>query len=164
MKSIGLLIVIICPLLFVACETTTSAGDPNRHPHQLAVNTRIKQNSERYSKLSSSQKKAVKQGSLSKGMSKEAVRLAWGKPDKIQQVKTSKGKREHWIYLRIEQVGPGYQSSTAAGKLSQYSQYFRGTEKYYDGHSQNQFRSIQVEDRTAVFAGGRVVSWTRTRY
>jgi hypothetical protein len=159
MKSIRLLLVGVCPLLLIACKST-STGDPNRIPNQLAVKTRISQSPEKFSKLSSSQKKVVSQGRVAKGMSRESVRLAWGKPDKIQQIKSSVGKKEQWIYLRVEQVDPGSQSDIP-GK---YGRYFRGSEKYYDGYSHSEFRSVQVEDRTVVFVDGRVVSWTRTRY
>lgn len=154
MKSIGLLLGIISPFLLIACQTT-STGDPNRRPGQLDVQARISQNYNKFSKLNSSQKKAVKRGTVSKGMKKEAVRLAWGKPD---QVKKS-GNKEQWIYYRSEEVVFDPQSSRTG-----WAQYYSSADKYYDGNFHKPFKTVRREDRTVHFEGGRVVSWTRTRY
>ena len=145
--------------LFLAACQSTSTGDPNRLPNQLAVNARIKQNGENFSKLSSSQKSAVKKGIVSKGMKKEAVRLAWGKPDKIQQRSSSQGKKELWTFYRREEVILDSQSPNAM-----ISRFYRSSDKYYDGSTNSALHTVQRVDRTVSFLNGRVVSWTRTRY
>ena len=158
MKSIGLALMVAGALLLVACQST-STGDPNRLPNQLAVNARIKQNGEKYSKLSSSQKAAVRKGTVSKGMKKDAVRLAWGKPDKTQQTSSSNEKKEQWIFYRREEVDIDYQSP-----YGMISRFHRSSNKYYDGYTNSTLSTVQRVDRTVSFVNGRVVSWTRTRY
>ncbi len=155
MKFLGFLLLAVCPLLFVACQTM-STGHPDRRPGQFAVSSRISQHSDQFSKLSSSHQKAVRQGKVVKGMSNFAVRLAWGRPD---EVKSLGGKKEKWIYYRTEEVvfrDPG------AG--TKWSRFYQSTEKYYDGHTHDEFRAVKQEDRTVHFENGRVVSWTQSRY
>lgn len=154
MKSIGLLLGLVSPLVLIACQTV-STGDPGRRPAGIDITTRISQNSQHYSKLSSSQKKNIRKGSVSKGMKKEAVRIAWGKPDEV----VKKGNKEQWIYYRTEQVVFDPQDERAG-----WGRYFSSSEKYEDGNFHKPFRNVRREDRTVHFEGGRVVSWTRTRY
>ncbi|MDF1816815.1 MAG: hypothetical protein P1V20_31725 [Verrucomicrobiales bacterium] len=121
---------------------------------QLGARNRISQSPDKFSKLSKSQKTAVKQGQVCRGMSKDAVCLAWGKPDQVQK----SGKKVVWIYMSREQVDYDYTSQ--AGNLSRY---FSSSEKYYDGHSSEGLTTVERLDRTVVFERGRVVSVARSR-
>lgn len=157
MKFIGLALTGVSTLLLVGCLATPEGGGSIGLPNQLAVNTRIQQNGEKYSKLNSSQKSAVKKGSISEGMKKDAVRLAWGKPDKVET--SSSGQKELWIYYEREQVDIDYRTPSGM-----FSKFYRSSNKYYDGHSNSELRTVQRMDRTVSFYKGRVLAWTRTRH
>jgi hypothetical protein len=79
-------------LILVGCATTES---------------RISQNPEMYQHLSARDQALVNQGQIRKGMTMEAVWLAWGTPD--QKIPDNMGDRptETWLYLRY-QTPPSY--------------------------------------------------------
>jgi hypothetical protein len=79
-------------LILVGCATTES---------------RISQNPEMYQHLSARDQALVNQGQIRKGMTMDAVWLAWGTPD--QKIPDIMGDRptETWLYLRY-QTPPSY--------------------------------------------------------
>jgi hypothetical protein len=79
-------------LILVGCATTES---------------RISQNPEMYQHLSARDQALVNQGQIRKGMTMDAVWLAWGTPD--QKIPDNMGDRpiETWLYLRY-QTPPSY--------------------------------------------------------
>lgn len=69
-----------------ACQTATPAK-------------RIESNPVMYRSLSAEQQLMVQQGRICKGMTKDAVFLAWGKPASAPMVGERDGKRfERWVY------------------------------------------------------------------
>jgi hypothetical protein len=79
-------------LILVGCATTES---------------RISQNPEMYQHLSARDQALVNQGQIRKGMTMDAVWLAWGTPD--QKIPDNMGDRptETWLYVRY-QTPPSY--------------------------------------------------------
>lgn len=73
-------------LTLAACQTATPAS-------------RIESNPLLFRSLSAEQQLMVQQGRISKGMTKDAVFLAWGKPASAPMVGEKDGKRfERWVY------------------------------------------------------------------
>lgn len=73
-------------VVLVACQTATPA-------------TRIEANPVMFRALDAEQQLMVQQGRICKGMSKDAVFLAWGKPASAPMVGEKDGKRfERWVY------------------------------------------------------------------
>lgn len=179
MKHTKLLLLGICPLLFAACQSTLP-GDPDRLAvSQVGVQNRINQNQDEFSKLGSYYQKSVSQGTVSKGMSRAAVQLAWGTPDEVEKSKS--GGKEIWTYYRTEQVdevtAAAASAATApaftppAGKLGSviaFASKFYGSggssNKYFEGGTQSETRTIRRVNRTAVFENGALASWTRARH
>ncbi len=66
--------------------------------------TRISKNPELYNKLPASQKTLAEQGQIKRGMSKDAVFIAWGNP--AQRITGSKNGKlyEKWIYTHSTPV------------------------------------------------------------
>lgn len=60
--------------------------------------TRIEKNPTIYEKLPESHKALVRQGQIKKGMHKDGVFLAWGKPNSVTQGFKSNRSFEKWIY------------------------------------------------------------------
>ena len=73
------------PLLFSGCATTEA---------------RISQNPEMYQRLSSTDQALVTQGQIRRGMTTDAVWLAWGNPDQKIPDNMRGRPTETWIYLR----------------------------------------------------------------
>jgi hypothetical protein len=68
------------------------------------VQRRVERNPELFAKLSESQKGNVMSGRVAEGMSKDAVFLAWGKPQRISVGKRNGMKTERWDYTGYEPV------------------------------------------------------------
>lgn len=85
-RSRTALFVCMAALSLVACQTATPA-------------TRIEANPVMFRALSAEQQLMVQQGRIEKGMTKDAVFLAWGKPATAPMVGEKDGKRfERWVY------------------------------------------------------------------
>lgn len=76
----------LAALALVACQTATPAA-------------RIEANPVMFRSLNAEQQLMVQQGRICKGMTKDAVFLAWGKPASAPMVGEKDGKRyERWVY------------------------------------------------------------------
>jgi hypothetical protein len=81
--------------------------------------SRIKSNPQIYSSLSPADQTLVRQGQIRVGMSKAAVFLAWGNPDRIRSGVRKGHPFEAWIYTTTRTIVlPGYYYSPGL--------YFRG--------------------------------------
>jgi len=103
MNTTGIIPVLICTIALVqtACVSRST------------VQSRIVQYPDYFEKLSSKHKDLVRQNSVSEGMSKEAVYLAWGTADEVSKSSRNKQVTETWVYLRYEpiysrNIGVGY--------------------------------------------------------
>jgi hypothetical protein len=63
------------------------------------IERRIASNPEIYTKLSENDKILVSQGRLREGMTKEAVFLAWGRPDRVGHGRAQGSAIERWTYV-----------------------------------------------------------------
>ncbi len=143
--------------LFVTSCQSTSTGDPEKPSNHLAVKSRVAHNAEKYAGLSSQHKAAVDAGKVVHGMSKQAARLAWGKPSQTQQMANG---REMWVYYRREQTTVDYHHRydplNYFGRRHHYG--------YPTSYTTSHLRPTQHLDRSITFAHGKVVAWTRDRH
>lgn len=87
-----LLLAGLAALTLAACQTANPA-------------TRIQANPVIFQSLSAEQQLMVQQGRICKGMTKDAVFLAWGKPAAAPLTGEKNGKRfERWVYTRSRAV------------------------------------------------------------
>jgi hypothetical protein len=77
----------------------TSCGTPG---------TRISQHPEIYQRLSPRDQTLVSQGQIRPGMTKDAVRLAWGTPDQKIPGDLPGHPSETWVYVRYDTPFPSY--------------------------------------------------------
>lgn len=95
-------------------------------------------------------------GVITKGMSQQAVRSAWGKPNEILVLSSGK---EQWIYKRPADRYLNFPANLIA----------RGTTASFDDEfvrgSSIRHERINVldVDRTVVFTNGKVEAWTQLR-
>lgn len=118
---------------------------------------RIARNGAMYSKLSSEHRQLVAAGKIAEGMSKDAVYLAWGAPDRIFQGEKGGVVKERWTYTRSR---PVHSASLGLG----YGVYPRYRRWGYNGCVYHGFPdTVYVPERVATveFIGNLVDSWER---
>jgi outer membrane protein assembly factor BamE (lipoprotein component of BamABCDE complex) len=64
--------------------------------------SRIRHNPEAYSRLTPEQQSKVKEGKLTLGLDRAAVRMALGRPDRITERTDASGTMEVWHYLTFD--------------------------------------------------------------
>ncbi len=84
MKSVSFLLLSIC-LLLTGCATSS-------------IESRKKERAAGYAALSPEFKDLVSAGQIRRGMSQDAVYIAWGKPAQVLQLEDSQGLSTTWIY------------------------------------------------------------------
>src|SRR5262249_28043310 len=93
------------------------------------IESRKKEFYNAYTELSTEQRAAVDAGQIKVGMPKDAVYIAWGKPNQVLLNETPAGKREIWIYVGTYLQGYNYWGF--APYCSPY-RYYHGPYLYYD--------------------------------
>ncbi len=156
-KFIRLCLALIIATLFVQCSSTPK--------------TRIENNPQMFAKLSTKDRQLVNHGLIREGMTRDAVFLAWGRPDTVS-VGINRGREsENWTYEGQRPVrsmsmnmGFGY-GGFGYGGLGYGG--FGGFGPYgYGGYpmfgSGTAVTYIPYTAGTADFVNGRVVSWKST--
>ena len=130
-------------LFLASCATTPT------------TQSRIAKNGGMYSLLSSEHRRLVSTGQIAKGMSKDAVYLAWGTPSKVFHVEDGAGQKERWLYTRSK---PSYRTSIGIG--------YGGYRRYgYRGGIDCGPRTVNVPEKVGevVFVRDKVASWERKK-
>ncbi len=143
------LIVISCLGLLVGLVSSCAPSTPQ---------TRIKERPQDFAKLSEKHKNLVSRGEIAKGMSKDAVALAWGRPaifiDGLRDGKMS----ERWDYMGQEAVTRNhFFGGYSSGSYGPYD---------YSGYRAGfgpEITYIPYVRASVWFVGGRVDEWVRER-
>lgn len=120
---------------------------------------RMEKNPEIFSALNEKQKALVSTGQIEEGMTKKAVFVAWGKPDRVT-AGTSTGKpTERWSYTSYDAV-----PRVAYGGGLGFGYYGQGRYRggYYADpyiYPQMYFDYMPFEAAHVVFTGGKVSAW-----
>lgn len=102
--------------------------------------------------LPPAQRGLVRQGLIMEGMTKDAVFLAWGVPDRYSESVADGERRETWLYIgyRNEEI-PGYAWRPYRGIYC---------DPYYDAFAYRPARvSVPYLYRSVTFEDGRVVAY-----
>ena len=93
---------------------------------------------------------------IARGMSKEAVRSSWGKPNQVRQISSTK---EQWIYKRPSVRYLDFPTNLIARRTTARfdDEFIRGSSIRHE-----QINTLDV-DRTVVFKNGKVEAWTQLR-
>lgn len=152
---------VIAAFFFVQC----SSSSPQ---------TRIEKNPQIFSKLSAKDRQLISNGLIREGMTRDAVFLAWGRPDTVS-VGINRGRQsENWTYegqrpIRTMNMnmgfgyggfgygGYGYGGLGGFGGFGPYG--YGGYPMWGSGTS---VTYIPYTAGVADFVGGRVVSWKST--
>ena len=154
---IRLCLAVIVTTFFVQCSSTPK--------------TRIEKNPQMFSKLSPHDQQLVSHGLIREGMTRDAVFLAWGRPDAVS-VGVNRGREsENWTFegqrpIRSMSMNMGYGYGGFGYGGFGYGG-FGGFGPYgYGGYpmmgSSTAVTYMPYTAGTADFVGGRVVSWKST--
>jgi hypothetical protein len=126
-----------------------------------AIVKRIERNPDIYNSLSPHQKALVQEGRIEEGMTKKAVFLAWGKPDRAAQGSRSGKAYEKWSYAGYD---PVYTTSLSyrAGYRG-YHPHGRGFHHYEPFFYEPMMTYVPYEARRVEFLNGIVTAWSRSR-
>jgi len=155
-KKILIATVSVFSLLLAACAPQTPA-------------TRIEANRGKYAPLSEHHKDLVSQGKIERGMSGNAVYLAWGSPSRVYEGTSSTGvSTTRWEYARLQAVtSTSFYGGYGFGGGHRY--YGRGGGYGWGGYSSSYYgvspeiNYIPYRSATVLFRSGLVDSWERTR-
>jgi len=111
--------------------------------------TRISEHPDLYQSLSPRDQALVGQGQIRTGMSRTAVWLAWGSPDRKIIGNMGAGRRETWVYIYYATYYPYY---------GPWDPYF-GAPLYYPFYDSDLPPAISYPGKIVTFANGRVVAF-----
>jgi hypothetical protein len=135
--------------------------------------SRIAARPEAYNSLPASQRSLIDQGKIKEGMTKDAVYLAWGQPDRVRESSSGGRKTESWLYEGYDPVytqhvdigygGYGY-GGYGHGRRGRYGGFYDcypyGGSSYAVGTEVNY---IPYVARTVDFRNGKVTGWESQR-
>ncbi len=124
--------------------------------------TRIAKSPETFAALNKKEQTLVQQGRIASGMPPDAVRLAWGSPDRSFEGSRNSKHTERWDYSTLRPVYPVGYLGYGYGYGSYYGPYGR---HLYSGLGYAGSEMAYIPERTASvwFVNGRVDSWERLR-
>ncbi len=145
-KLIGLCALILFTVIhFTGC----AASNPQ---------TRAQQNPALLDQLSAEDRALVLKGTISEGMSKDTVFLAWGKPDAVTTGMDRGKTTETWRYATLRQVYYGGGVGMGMG-MGYYGGRHHGG-RFYPALDMNLSpQYVPVTSAVVRFRGGRVVAW-----
>ena len=112
--------------------------------------TRISEHPDLYQSLSARDQALVSQGQIRTGMSRTAVWLAWGSPDRKVVGNMGAGRGETWAYI--------YYATYPYPCCGPWDPYF-GAPLYYPFYDSDFPPSIPYPGKIVVFAKGRVAAF-----
>ena len=141
----NLLIAISSGLFFASCAPTTPLA-------------RIQQQPEKFEALNTKQKQLVEKGQIDRGMSQDAVYLAWGAPSRVFQGSKNERVTERWDYAGSRPV----YTNTFYGS---YGRYYGPYRHYgYSGYGWGpEVTYIPYRIGSVWFIDNRVDSWERAQ-
>jgi hypothetical protein len=126
-----------------------------------ASEKRFEKNPEIVAKLSSRERDLVRRGEVAEGMSRDAVFIAWGRPDDVRTGSRDGRERERWTYLSRT----GGHTTSVGFSTGGYGGLHTGVGYQYGpfvGLGNDPYFPSRVE-RTVEFVNDRVVSWESRR-
>ncbi len=144
---------LILPLLAAACATGLSGC-------ASTVQSRIAQNPQLYENLSATHKALVTRGKITEGMTRDAVHLAWGRPDSVKTSSSGGRVTETWLYTNFYPEYAGYHGY-GWGHFG-YPYYGYGYHHGYYCPGPSVYYRSYVAGKVS-FSGNRVTQWEVTR-
>lgn len=125
--------------------------------------TRIQQEPQKFAALGENHRRLVEQGQVARGMSTDAVYLAWGRPSGVFQGSKAGKATERWDYAGSR---PVYVTSFYGGYGYGYGPYGRYGHRGYSGFGYGlgpEVAYVPYRVASVWFINQRVDSWERAR-
>lgn len=148
---------ILLALTFVGCQSRS------------AMEKRIDKNPALFGRLSQSEKDLVLNGEITEGMSRDAVFLAWGRPDMVRSGSREGTGKERWGYfdnapMHTTSIGIGVGSYGRSPFYSDFGMHPRFGYGYGPGWGYgHDVDFLPYLEKSAEFENDRVVAWERRR-
>ena len=144
MKNIKLNHIYLVLLTFFLCNCTST------------IESRIQENPKLYSALTGKEKKAVSNGLILRGMSQDAVYIAWGRPSGVKEGNSNGIPMEKWRYSSLMPV----MSQRLHYTDYHYYQHYEHGSPFY--HSTN-VGYIPYTSAIVEFENNKVKSWEQEK-
>jgi outer membrane protein assembly factor BamE (lipoprotein component of BamABCDE complex) len=144
------------PLIPAAIACMLLASCMSYGPSAATPQGRISRNAGTYSLLSPEHRQLVASGKICEGMSKDAVKIAMGRPSRVMEESRHGKMRERWDYMR-ERAVPTSRVGISAGYGHGYPYRYGGYGSCYPMHQDVAYVPYRVA--TVWFVNGRVDSW-----
>jgi hypothetical protein len=146
MKSLTVLFTAAASLLLASCASP--------------VAMRIERNPDIYNNLSERHKSLVARGEITEGMSKQAVFIAWGRPDRAFKGSRNGRALEQWSYLAYDSVPGGF---VGGGYGYGYGGWYGARGYCYDPFFvyQPMISYVPYERGKVEFTNAKVSAWKR---
>jgi hypothetical protein len=118
------------------------------------IEDRKKERLTTYSQLQPEAQTLVDTGQIKVGMPKDAVYIAWGKPDQVVQSESDQGRNESWLYHDSYLVPYSYWSYGYGGWGSYYHPYY-----YAPPYLMSDFYPQYYVRREVQFQNDQVKHW-----
>jgi hypothetical protein len=126
--------------------------------------TRIQQSPDKFSALSSKQQGLVQQGQITRGMSPDAVYLAWGRPSGVFQGSKNGKNTERWDYAGSRPVyTTGFYGAYGYGPYGYNGPYGHHGYSGWGMGISPEVAYIPYRIASVWFVNSRVDSWERAR-
>lgn len=122
--------------------------------------SRISQQPALFAALPPSQQALVQTGQIAEGMTKDAVYLAWGRPDGVVAGSENGKTTELWRYTRLQ---PVYHQRIGMGMGWGYGPYCRRGHRHYDPFYDQRVDYVPVTAGAVRFRNGKVTGWEAAR-
>ncbi len=132
--------------------------------------TRAQENPAIIARLAPVDRNLVLAGRVREGLSKEAVFIAWGRPDRVYRGSRNGKVFEAWVFTTREvrygagfgAFGPYYPSRVVVGRRGRY--YLADYGSFYDPFYARPTYSVEVPVRRVHFENGRVIAFSERNY
>ena len=137
------LLVLVAVFQLTGCEVSNPQTRTQKHPDLLNA-------------LSSEDRDLVLRGTISEGMTKDAVFLAWGKPDSVVTGSENGRQTETWRYASLQAV----YHSAGFGLGMGYNGFYHHRGRVYPTVAAQVLPDyVPVTSSVVRFRNGRVVAW-----
>lgn len=150
-----------------ACVLTAALALLSGCATRSGAERRIERRPDLFARLNDRERELVTQGEVAEGMSRDAVYLAWGRPDMVRSGSREGRESESWAYFDstpVQTVSVGF----GTGGYSPFYTDFGFHPRFGYGVGPGWSYGSGVDfvghvEKTVQFSGGRVIAWERLR-
>ena len=154
----GFVVIVAAGIALSPCLLMQGCSTPSERPSAKSA---------ALSGLSTADRQLVGRGDIHKGLSKDAVYVAWGHPSQTTVNQTARGLEECWTYVQtFNGYGGGYYGISRGLVHGRHGDHY-DTDNFYpaptDAQTLGGTPSTEVPVKRVIFENGRVISYETTQ-